>query len=175
VIADAAFPEKNIAAPVGSKPSRSSSVQARQRPHARGPDPMSNPEHPASPVKGGVVAYLMVSGAMDAAAFYARAFGAETVAAHPVDDKGRTMHVHLHVNGSSVMMSDPFPEHGCPAVAPQGFNLTLMVDDIEAWWRRAVEAGATAVMPVSEMFWGDLYAQVRDPYGITWAMNQPKR
>lgn len=129
----------------------------------------------APAVKGGVVAYLQVDGAMKAAEFYQRAFGAEIVAAHPVDDKGRTMHVHLHINGSSVMLGDPFPEYGCELVKSQGFNLMLPVDDIDAWWQRAIEAGAEAVMPVAEMFWGDLYGQLRDPFGVLWAMNQPKR
>jgi len=62
--------------------------------------------------KGGVVAYLMLDGAMKAAEFYKRAFGATIASAYPPDEKGRTMHVHLYINGSSVMLSDPFPEHG---------------------------------------------------------------
>ncbi|PZN29719.1 MAG: glyoxalase [Proteobacteria bacterium] len=111
---------------------------------------------------------------MKAAEFYQRAFGAEIAAAYPVDDKGRTMHVHLYVNGSSLMLSDPFPEHGAPLEPPQAFTLTLMVSDIDAWWQRAVDAGATAVMPVQEMFWGDRYGQLRDPFGVRWALNEPK-
>lgn len=125
-------------------------------------------------VKGGVTPYLTVDGAMKAADFYERAFGAELAAAHPADDQGRTMHVHLYINGSSVMLSDAYPEHGHPLQPPQAFNLTLQVDDIDAWWQRAVAAGATAVLPVSEMFWGDRYGQLRDPFGILWAMNEPK-
>jgi PhnB protein len=126
-------------------------------------------------VKGGVVAYLQFDGAMQAAEFYQRAFGAKLAAAHPVDDSGRTMHVHLYINGSSVMLSDPFPEHGYSLEKPQGFNLTLMVDDIDARWKRAVDAGATAVMPPADMFWGARYGQLRDPFGVLWAMNQPRR
>ena len=126
-------------------------------------------------VKGGLVTYLQLNGAMKAAEFYRRAFGAELVAAHPVDDQGRTMHVHLHVNGSSLMLSDPFPEQGCAAEAPQAFNLMLMVSGIDSWWQRAVEAGATPVMPVAEMFWGARYGQVRDPFGVLWAINEPLR
>jgi uncharacterized glyoxalase superfamily protein PhnB len=129
----------------------------------------------AAEVKGGVIAYLQVDGAMRAADFYQRAFGAVTAFAHPVDGQGRTMHVHLHINGSSVMLSDAFPEHGCALQSPQGFNLTLMVDDIDAWWQRAVDAGAEVVMPVSEMFWGDRYGQLRDPFGVVWALDQRPR
>jgi uncharacterized glyoxalase superfamily protein PhnB len=63
----------------------------------------------AMPVRGGVVAYLQVDGAMKAAEFYKRAFGAEVVAAHPEDEKRRTMHVHLYINGTSVMLATPIP------------------------------------------------------------------
>ncbi|MBX9932696.1 MAG: glyoxalase/bleomycin resistance/extradiol dioxygenase family protein [Methylobacterium sp.] len=126
----------------------------------------------AVPVKGGLVAYLTVDGASTAAEFYAAAFGAETAAAMPPDEQGRTMHIHLYVNGSSMMLSDAFPDHGHPLQAPQSFTMTLMVDDIETWWGRAVEAGATALMPPTDMFWGDRYAQLRDPFGVVWALNQ---
>jgi uncharacterized glyoxalase superfamily protein PhnB len=130
--------------------------------------------HSAAEVKGGVVAYLQVDGAMKAAEFYQRAFGATIAAAHPVDDKGRTMHVHLHINGSSVMLGDAYPEHGCALEKAQGFNLMLPVNDIDAWFRRAVDAGMETVMPVAEMFWGDRYGQLRDRFGILWAMNEPQ-
>ena len=126
-----------------------------------------------APVLGGMTPYLQVSNATQAAEFYQRAFGAQLVAFHPVDDQGRTMHVHLYVNGSSLMLSDPFPEHGCHLETPQAFNLTLQVNNIDAEWERAVQAGATVVMPVQQMFWGDRYGQLRDPFGVLWSMNQP--
>jgi uncharacterized glyoxalase superfamily protein PhnB len=128
----------------------------------------------APEVKGGLVAYLNVDGAMKAADFYQRALGAEIAATHPTDDKGRTMHVHLYINGSSVMLSDFYPEHGHPPRAPQAFTMTLMVGDIDAWWRRAIDAGADVVMPVTDMFWGARYGQFRDPFGVLWALNEQK-
>jgi uncharacterized glyoxalase superfamily protein PhnB len=124
--------------------------------------------------RGGATAYLQVDGAAKAADFYKRAFGAELAAMHPLDEKGRTMHVHLYVNGTTVMLSDFYPEHGVPKVAPAGFSMALHVDDIDAWWKRAVDAGAAVVQPVSVMFWGDRYGSVKDPFGVTWAMNQAK-
>ncbi|HTJ25344.1 MAG TPA: VOC family protein [Candidatus Limnocylindria bacterium] len=127
----------------------------------------------AAEVKGGAVPYLQVDGAMKAADFYERAFGAQRVAFYPPDEAGRTMHVHLYVNGGSVMLTDPYPEHGYPLEKPQGFNVLLEVDDIDAWWKRAVDAGATVVTPLSEMFWGARYGQLRDPFGVLWSMNQP--
>jgi len=136
----------------------------------------ANTEVPAmAAVKGGIVPYLTLDGAMKAADFYARAFGAEMAAAQPVDAKGRTMHVHLYVNGSSLMLSDAYPEHGHSLSKPQGFTLVLQVDDIDHAWKRAVDAGAEAAMPVQDMFWGDRHGQVRDPFGVLWSLNQPKQ
>jgi len=124
-------------------------------------------------VLGGVVPYLMVDGASRAAAFYERAFGAKEMFRHPPDDKGRTMHIHLHLRGGSLMLSDAYPEHGCPLKAPQAFTLHLKVDGIDAWWERAVAAGAEVVMPLQLMFWGDRYGQLRDPFGVMWSMGEP--
>lgn len=128
---------------------------------------------PMPEVKGGVVPYLTVSNASEASSFYQRAFGATEAYRVPVDDKGRTMHIHLYVNGGSLMLCDPYPEYGHGWEAPQGFNLNLQVTDIDSWWERAVAAGAEVVMPVAEMFWGARYGQLRDPYGNIWAFNQP--
>jgi uncharacterized glyoxalase superfamily protein PhnB len=126
----------------------------------------------AAEVKEGVIAYLQLDGAMKAAEFYQRALGAKLLHALPVDDKGRTMHVHLQINGSSVMLCDGYPESGHPTQKPQGFHLMLDVDDIDAWWQRAADAGAEVVMPVAKMFWGARYGQLRDPFGVVRALNQ---
>ena len=132
-------------------------------------------QYPPMPeVLGGLVAYLQVDGASKASEFYAKAFDASEVFRHPVDDKGRTMHIHLYVNGSSLMLSDSFPEYGHALEKPQAFNLTLQVKDIDSWWKRAVDAGATIVLPLQDMFWGARYGQLRDPFGVLWSMNEPK-
>lgn len=134
-----------------------------------------SPDTPTTaPVRSGLVAYLTLGGALRAAEFYTRALGAEIAAAVPPDEQGRTMHVHLYLNGASLMLSDAFPEYGHALQPPQAFTLTLIVEDIDAWWRRAIEAGASAVKEPEEMFWGDRYAQLRDPFGVLWALNQPK-
>jgi PhnB protein len=122
---------------------------------------------------GGIVPYLSLDGASRAAAFYARAFDAREVFRHPTDDKGRTMHIHLHINGASLMLADPYPEHGHPHRPAQGYTLHLKVDDVDAWWQRAVDAGAEVVLPLQKMFWGDRYGQVRDPFGVLWSLGKP--
>ena len=124
-------------------------------------------------VLGGVAPYLTVEGATRASEFYQRAFGAKEVAAQPVDEKGRTMHVHLYVNGGSLMLSDAYPEYGHPFKAPQGICLHLHVNDVDAWWKRATEAGAEVVLPLQVMFWGDRYGQLRDPFGVLWSLAEP--
>ena len=138
-------------------------------------DTLQKSETPAmAPVKGGVVAYLSIDGAAKAVAFYEKAFGAQLASMQPLDEKGRTMHAHIYLNGSSIMMSDFYPEHGHPVVAPQGFNLMIPTRDIDADYKRAIDAGCTATMPPQDMFWGDRYGQLKDPFGVTWAMNQGK-
>ena len=124
-------------------------------------------------VRGALVAYLLVDGASQASEFYQRAFAATEIARQPVDEKGRTMHVHLYVNGSSLMLCDPYPEYGHALEKPQAFDLMLQVEDIDAWFSRAVAAGAEVVTPVQEMFWGARYGHLRDPFGVRWSMNQP--
>jgi PhnB protein len=126
-----------------------------------------------APVLNGLLPYLQVDGAAKASEFYQRAFGAKEVNRHPLDEQGRTMHIHLYVNGSSLMLADAYPEYGHPLEKPQAFTLTLTVEDIDAWWDRAVAAGAEVVMPIEVMFWGDRYGQLRDPFGVLWAMNSP--
>jgi uncharacterized glyoxalase superfamily protein PhnB len=134
---------------------------------------MADAQPPASaPTTGGLTPYLNVDGAVAAAEFYQKAFGATVAAEVPPDDKGRTMHIHLHVYGSSLMLSDFFPEHGHAKVAPQGYSLVLSVTDIESAFRRAVDAGAQVVQPPQKMFWGDTFAALKDSFGVAWGMNQ---
>jgi uncharacterized glyoxalase superfamily protein PhnB len=134
----------------------------------------NEPPYPNPEVKGGLVTYLCVDGASSAADFYTKAFDAKEAFRYPVDDKGRTMHIHLYINDSSLMLSDGYPEHGHPAEKPQGFNLTLQVKNIDRWWQRAVDAGAEVVLPLQDMFWGARYGQLKDPFGVLWSMNEPK-
>lgn len=128
---------------------------------------------PMPAVKSGVVAYLQLDGAAKASEFYQRAFGAEEVFRLDPDENGRTMHIHLYVNGASVMLSDFYPEYGQQREEPKAFTLHLQVDDVDAWWKRAVEAGAEIVLPLDRQFWGDRYGQVRDPFGVLWSMGAP--
>ena len=110
---------------------------------------------------------------LEAVAFYKRALAA-TEAMQPLmaDDGERIMHAHLIVNGASLMLADDWPEMrgGTASPPPAAVTLHLQVDDADAWFDRAVEAGATDGMPPQDMFWGDRYGQFTDPFGHTWAV-----
>lgn len=112
--------------------------------------------------------------AKDAIDFYAAAFGAEEQRRMPADDGERLMHAHLVINGASLMLNDDFPEYRGPADVgtgpPSGVTLHLQVDDADRWFNRAVAAGASVAMPVQDMFWGDRYGQVVDPFGYRWSI-----
>lgn len=81
------------------------------------------------------------------------------------------MHSRLSINGGLVFLSDEFPEYGqTPDVQPAGVTLHLQVDDADEWWSRALVAGAVPVMPIDDMFWGDRYGRVMDPFGHCWSI-----
>jgi uncharacterized glyoxalase superfamily protein PhnB len=136
--------------------------------------PSSSKSRPG--VLQGIVPYVNVVGASDAAAFYKRAFGAEELFRMPSEDDKRLMHCHLKINGGSFMMSDCFPEHGYGFQPSHSFSVHLQVDDADAWWKRAIEAGdVTITMPLQDQFWGDRYGALRDPFGVNWSIgSEPK-
>jgi PhnB protein len=120
----------------------------------------------------GVVPYLTVPDAKAASEFYQRAFAGQEVDRRP-SDSGKLMHCQLVINGGTLMFCDAFPEWGHDYKPAQGFMLHLQVKDPQAWWDRAVEAGATVSMPLKKEFWGDLYGQLRDPFGVSWTIGGP--
>ncbi|WP_336961886.1 VOC family protein [Sphingobium aquiterrae] len=125
---------------------------------------------------GGVTAHITIGEgkAADAIAFYEKAFGAQELMRHAAPD-GRLMHAHLSINGGSLMLNDHFAEmnDGKPAQAPVGTTLHLHVDDADAWWDRALAAGASVRFPLENQFWGDRYGQLTDPFGHVWSIGGP--
>ncbi len=124
---------------------------------------------------GDVTPYLTVKGGKAAVDFYSRAFGASELFRQTADDGERLLHSRLSINGGVVMLSDDFPEYrgGAEAAPPAGVTLHLQVDDADAWWDRAVAAGATVKAPLADMFWGDRYGQLLDPFGHSWSIAAP--
>ena len=128
---------------------------------------------PQSVPPGGVIPYLTIAsrGGQAAVEFYRAAFGAEELFRNLAEDGERLMHSRLSINGGLVFLSDEFPEYGqTPDVQPAGVTLHLQVDDADEWWSRALVAGAVPVMPIDDMFWGDRYGRVMDPFGHCWSI-----
>lgn len=116
--------------------------------------------------------HLVTAGAAEAIEFYKRAFGAEEMIRLPGPD-GKLMHAAIRINGSMVMLMDENVD--CGMVGPKTLKGTpvtihLMVDDVDAFVARAVEAGATVTIPVADMFWGDRYGRIEDPFGHHWSI-----
>lgn len=113
---------------------------------------------------------LCCRNASEAAEFYAKAFGAEIVMLFKAPD-GRVMHAELRVDGTTFFLVDEMPEHGgfSPLSQPNTtVTLYLNVSDSDATFARAVAAGCQVQVPIQDMFWGDHYGLVADPYGHKW-------
>ena len=124
-----------------------------------------------------VTPHIVCAGAADAIAFYEKAFGASEMIRLPGPD-GKLMHACICINGSSVMLVDERREYGM--LSPKALNGTpvtihLVVEDVDAFVERATASGATVVMPVADMFWGDRYGVIEDPFGHRWSVATPKR
>ncbi|OIQ67229.1 glyoxalase-like domain protein [mine drainage metagenome] len=83
------------------------------------------------------------------------------------------MHACVQIGDSLLFLVDEMPEHG--ALGPQALKgspvtLHLQVEDADAAFARAVQAGASVAMPLADMFWGDRYGQVIDPFGHRWSI-----
>ena len=122
---------------------------------------------------GSVTPHLVVRGAARAIEFYKRAFGAEEAMRMPSRDGQKVMHAELRIGDSLVFLNDEFPEMGARAPESLGgtpVTLHLYVQDADAVFARAVAAGARPLMPLQDMFWGDRYGKLADPFGHEWAI-----
>lgn len=119
--------------------------------------------------------YLSVRGGNEAIAFYKSAFAAEEL--ERFEHEGKLGHATLRINGGIVMLADEFPEieHLTGNVAPPTLGnrttvtISLTVDDADAWFDRAVAAGAEAIRPVTDEFFGR-HGKLRDPFGHVWSV-----
>jgi PhnB protein len=119
-----------------------------------------------------VTPHLVCAGAAEAMAFYKKAFGAEELIRVQTDG-GKLMHGCIRIGDSAVMLVDEFPQ--CGSVGPQSLKGTpvtihLFVEDADAFIAHAAAAGATVIRPAEDMFWGDRYGVLEDPYGHRWSV-----
>jgi uncharacterized glyoxalase superfamily protein PhnB len=121
--------------------------------------------------------HITVKGAAKAIDFYKKAFGAEEIHRHAMPD-GSVMHALLRIGDSMLMLNDEFPQMNCKGPATIGgtpVTLSLYVPDADKSWERAVQAGAAVKMPIADMFWGDRYGLLTDPFGHDWAIGTRKK
>jgi len=121
-----------------------------------------------------VTPYLVLKDAKRALEFYKKAFGAETTVNMPSPD-GRVMHAEVRIGDSMLFMADEFPEISPETKSPQSAGcvtgtIFLYVPNVDAVFKRAVDAGAKVVMPVEDMFWGDRFGKLSDPFGHHWGI-----
>ncbi len=115
---------------------------------------------------------LTLPGAARGIDFYKRAFGAEELFRMAGPD-GKIMHAELRIGTARLMLGEEHPEHGCHS--PQALGGTpvqfyVYVPDVDAAFRKALDAGAKEIMPVADMFWGDRVGAVVDPFGHKWSL-----
>jgi PhnB protein len=115
-----------------------------------------------------ITPHISLENAAAAIDFYKRAFGAEEVDRAPDPSGKKIWHASLRIGDSMLFVNDLFPEMG-PA-EPNRTSLWLYVTDVDAWFKRAVEAGATPTTPPTDMFWGDRMGQVSDAFGQKWTL-----
>lgn len=125
-----------------------------------------------------VTPYLCVKGAAKAIDFYKKAFGAEEVMRMTGPDGTSVMHAELKIGDSHIMISDEWPGYSA-CRSPQSLgattvNLHIYFEDVDKAFESAVGAGAKAEMPVADMFWGDRYGKVVDPFGHLWGLATQK-
>ena len=123
-----------------------------------------------------ITPYMTVRDAARAIEFYKQAFGA-TEKGVMKGPEGKIMHAELVIGDSIIMLADEFPEFG--SLSPQstggsGTGLHIYIEDVDSAFDRAVKAGATVEMPVADMFWGDRYGKLRDPFGHKWSIGTHK-
>ncbi|MEQ1576374.1 MAG: VOC family protein [Hyphomicrobium sp.] len=137
--------------------------------------PANKPKAKVKPVPDGtrtVTPHLVCAGAADAIEFYKTAFGAVEMMRLP-GPGGKLMHACIRIGDSPVFLVDEYPAHGSagPLVLKGSpVTLHLSVEDADAFVARAVAAGAKVTMPLADMFWGDRYGQIVDPFGHCWSV-----
>lgn len=143
--------------------------------HADDPEEAMAATSPIPEGLGSVTPSLVVTPCADAIEFYKTAFGAEEIEPRMTGPDGLVGHAEIRIAGSVVMLGDEWPEG--PTRSPTSLGgstsaLFIYTDDVDALWKRAIDAGAEVVFPLENQFYGDRGGRVRDPFGHTWGLGQ---
>ncbi|MFQ4145051.1 VOC family protein [Chlorogloeopsis sp. ULAP02] len=120
-----------------------------------------------------ITPHLTVSETRAAIEFYKAAFGAIEKYILPSPEDNKIMHAELEIGNSMIYLNDEFPDfciQSPTALNGSPVTIHLQVDDADTWFARAVSAGATVTMPLEDMFWGDRYGKLVDPFGHHWSI-----
>jgi PhnB protein len=124
----------------------------------------------------GLIPFLIVEGASEAVSFYGKAFGAQEILRTAGPD-GRVVQFILRINGGVVYVGDMFVERGGnPSPALLGgtpVTMHIETDEPDAIFDTAIAAGATPLVPMQDMFWGQRFGKLLDPFGHRWAISTP--
>jgi len=125
----------------------------------------------------GITPHIVVGDAAGAADWYREVFGAEERGRLEVPG-GKLMQVELRFGDSALMLADEFPEMGVLSPKSIGGTATVLhfsTDDVDAVWQRALDGGAEVRQPLQDVFWGERYGQITDPFGHRWGIAQHLR
>jgi len=117
--------------------------------------------------------YVVYKDSRKAIEFYQAAFGAMELFLMPAPDGKGVMHAEIRIGDSIIMMSDENPHDPCKSAETIGgspVSFYHYVEDVDAAFEKAVKAGASSLMPVEDMFWGDRIGAVKDPFGHNWTL-----
>jgi PhnB protein len=120
-----------------------------------------------------VTPHLVVRGAGEAIEYYKKAFGAVERFRMLGPDGKSIMHAEIMIGDSIVFLCDEFPNMGSKSPAAlQGSPVTihLYVEDVDTVFTQALSAGGKAIMPLQDMFWGDRFGEIVDPFGHHWSL-----
>jgi PhnB protein len=137
---------------------------------------MSTPQKKVNPIPAeyrGVTPYLSVKGAADAIEFYKKGFGAIEMMRLPNPD-GTLGHAEIKIGDALIMLADEYPEYGNLSPKTLGgsaVRLHMYVEDVDAFFEKAIAAGAKVLIPVANQFYGDRSGRLEDPFGHVWLVS----
>ena len=137
---------------------------------------MSTPQKKVNPIPAdyaGITPYLSVKGAAEAIEFYKKAFGATEMMRLPNPD-GTLGHAEIKIGDALIMLADEYPDYGNLSPKTLGgssVRLHMYVEDVDAFFEKAVAAGAKVLIPVADQFYGDRSGRLEDPFGHVWLVS----
>ena len=129
-----------------------------------------------SPIPEGytsVTPHIVCSDAAKAIDFYKQAFGAEEICSMPGPDGKGVMHAEIQIGNARIMLAQENPKWDIKSPTTLGgtpVTIHLYVEDCDSSFKKAIDAGATSLMPPDDAFWGDRYSKIADPFGHIWSI-----